>query len=360
MAQRVINELDLLCKLGSGVFGEVWRAEMKPHGIVAVKKIRRTVAERLGLSVWTEIRDHLLKEAESLKKAQHRHVVQVHSVHWDESSDHVYIVTELCDSSLADRINDGPLPIGDAFLFMSHILLGLNALHGQGMLHRDVKPSNVLILGADAKLADFGLATDELRNGYGTGISYAPHRAPETFRGGFTSTKTDIWAVGMTAYRMLNGDAWYAREMCRLGVFEEGEGEPDFSALCSPSFAPALTWMPHIPEAWRRFVKKALAFDSARRYTDASAMLTALQGMNLPDDVGWACVHKGQSICWKRVREGGRHELVVWNDWTSIDQSFEILTQSPDGTGRRVLRRGEGGQSQVLSDLSDFFCSRSK
>lgn len=359
MTQQVISEFELLRRLGEGFFGEVWHARMQPHGDVAVKRIRREVGEQLQLKAWPEIREHLLKEAENLKKAQHKHVVQVYSVHWDEREDYVYIVTELCDSSLADRIQEGPVTTYDGFLHMNHLLLGLGALHTQGMLHRDVKPSNILLKGADAKLADFGLATDELMNGYGDWNSYGPHRAPEIFEAGVTSTKTDIWATGVTAYRILNGDRWYTDEMLRLGIDWESDRARAVRTICAPRFASSLSWMPHIPDAWIRFVRKALARDSNKRHADASEMLSALLNMKRASGAGWTCLHSEDHIEWSRLKKGGRQEVVRWSGIYSDTQSCRVHTVGSSGERTRTILQGAGTRSQVLSELRDFFGSRS-
>ncbi len=168
-----LTDIELLAEIGRGQFGLVHRATMQPHGLVAAKEIDCAVmAKRLGTADWAILRDHLFAEAETLRKAAHAHVVSVFSVHYDGPKKHVYIITELCDGGLHAVIKNGPLPLTLVRKYVRHALLGLEALHGRGMIHRDLKPANILTIGSTAKLSDFGLVTDKLVAGYASQQGY--------------------------------------------------------------------------------------------------------------------------------------------------------------------------------------------
>ena len=185
----------------------------------------------------------------------------------------MYIITELCDAGLHASIKNGPLPLAVARKYVRHALLGLEALHVRGMVHRDLKPANILTTGdSAAKLSDFGLVTDKLVAGYASQQGYLEHLAPEVIVNARTSAKSGVWAMGLTIFRLLNGEPWYADVQAALGI---DWTRPYLAAIstgsnissCRRGSSPArLPWMPHVPDQWRRFVRKAMSDQLAKRY----------------------------------------------------------------------------------------------
>src|SRR5262245_42672307 len=99
-------------RLGSGGFGTVFTTDLSPYGEVAVKVIDRYDAEAtFGISDWADLKSHLFAEAENLRKAAHDHVVRVHGVACDAAEEEVYIFSELCDGSLQQAVEKGPLSL---------------------------------------------------------------------------------------------------------------------------------------------------------------------------------------------------------------------------------------------------------
>ncbi len=164
MPIEAIHEINPIKRLGAGFFGEVHEAEVRPFGRVAVKIIPcAKLAGYLNIppSDWPAIRDALFAEADSLNKGSHDNVVRVHGAHYDAAKDNGYIVVELCDGSVDAAIKAGPLSLELVRMYLGHALLGLEALHRRGMVHRDLKPPNLLLKGGACKLSDFGLVPTE-------------------------------------------------------------------------------------------------------------------------------------------------------------------------------------------------------
>jgi serine/threonine-protein kinase len=235
----------------------------------------------------------------------------------------------------------------------------------RGMIHRDLKPSNVLRKGRSFKLADFGLVTDELVKGYATRQGYTEHLAPETFDIGVTSTATDVWAMGMTTFRVLNGEPWYDECLSDLGV---DRNDPIAAAprleelVTSGTFPQKLRWMPHVPRAWRRFVNKALCLSTTSRYRTGGAMLSGMHGMRVPHGPSWECTYDAALIRWKRAR-GDRDEVVEWHRHSPRKHEYVAFTEPNTASGsRRTLEKSTGmlSRNAVMRALQDFFATRSE
>ena|GEM_PF-492741 len=351
-------------ELGRGHFGRVLEANVAPQGTVAVKVIDcEAMKDMLGVDSWSELKEHLFAEAINLSKAAHPNVVAVHAVQHSPNKTEVYIVTERCDGSLAKLAANGPVPLAIASVAIRHALMGLEALHLRGMVHRDLKPANVLRKDATFKLADFGLVTDDVVKGYASRQGYTEHLAPEAFEVDATSSSTDVWALGMTAFRVLNGEPWYAELRAKLGV---DPLDPVAAAavvedlVTSGGFTKRLRWMPHVPSKWRRFVNKALSYSPATRYRDGGAALSGLNRLQAPDAPSWDCDYSTAFVRWTRSREG-REEVIEWDRTAAT--AYVAFTRSTDGSGQnKTLKRSTTGakKNDVFRELQEFFETRNE
>ncbi len=360
----VISDIVLQKELGHGWFGTVHLAILPPHGTVAAKIIDcAETSARVGLTEWAELKEHIFAEANQLKKAESLHVVRVHGAHYDDKRNSIYIITEICDGSLGGRIESGPLPLADAHRLIRHTLIGLEAMHLRGMVHRDIKPNNILVKEGVGKLADFGLVSDRIVDSYASSGGYNDHLAPEVFAASRTSKRTDVWAMGMTIFRLLNGDPWYHEFRAGMGI--DNELDPSRQGrleelVMSGKLSSLLRWMPHVPAAWRRFVNKALHINQQRRYQDGGEMLSAISTLGLPDSPSWTCEHSDERIVWRRLKEQ-REQVVVWDRAHARRNSYEAYSQRPaDGAARSVLVKNSGPlpQRAAADGLYEVFRTR--
>jgi serine/threonine-protein kinase len=321
-------------KLGQGAFGEVYEATLRPFGGVAVKVVMPTLTLPNSFAQW---RDYLLGEADKLHAAEHPNVVRFLACSYDSSADRVFIATELCRGSVADEAGTDPVPLEVLHGYVRGALLGLECLHGRGMIHRDLKPGNILIdKQGTAKLGDFGLVSDRLLAGYGSGVGYCFHLAPEVLVNGTTSTKTDVWAMGMTVYRLLNGEAWWLEHLARQGI-APGDAVAIKTNVLKGKMARRISWMPHVPKRWRRFVCSALRDDSAQRFQDATSMLNAMSG--LPVSPSWLCSITPTNIRWQR--DAHRRNVVEWEGRSSNQHRVRKWSEPLPGAGGRARSFGE-------------------
>jgi len=230
----------LLEPVGSGGMGRVWlaRDEMLDRD-VAVKEF--VPPEWMNEEEQTRLRDRTLREARSAGRLNHPHVVRVYDVvHADGLP---WIVMEYVPSrSLHQVINeDGPYsPVATARIGLD-VLDALTAAHRAGVLHRDVKPHNVLI-GTDGRvvLTDFGLATfvdDGAVTGPGLVVGSPQYVSPERARDGASTVESDMWSLGATLYAAVEGRSPYARETAMatlMALATEEPGAPEKAGLLGP------------------------------------------------------------------------------------------------------------------------------
>jgi eukaryotic-like serine/threonine-protein kinase len=118
----------------------------------------------------------------------------------------------LPEGSVESKYAGRPLPLSVARRYICGVAWGLQYAHDLGYIHRDIKPANILIGKTGvAKLADFGLAIKSQATGAASPYGYMTQLAPEVFENDVINIATDIYALGVTAYRLVNGDAYLPR-----------------------------------------------------------------------------------------------------------------------------------------------------
>jgi serine/threonine protein kinase len=195
----------ILALLGRGGMGAVYLADDLALGRKVAIKV---LAEKFQGEM--EARDRFLREARALAGIDHPNVVRIHSLGTNDGK--TFIVMEYVDGeSLAHRIAKGPMDPNDALRVARQAAAGLAAAWAKGIVHRDVKPSNILLASSDhVRVADFGLAKPiEVDASFVTvtGIVLGtPHYiAPEQARGEAVDLRTDIYSLGVTLYEMATG-----------------------------------------------------------------------------------------------------------------------------------------------------------
>ena len=304
-------------EIGNGHFGVVHEGMDDIHGKVAIKIPRQHPGETDAK--WQARRAELLNEGQFLSRAKHANVVHVHKLVKHESSDDLLLVMEFCDGgSLQRPYEAGPMRSSLVHRYATDIALGLSALHERGMIHRDIKPGNILVdASGRAKLGDFGLVTDAMILGYADRAGYRDHLAPEVTLTSQTSVKTDIWAYGMTLYRLLHGHPWYSA------------GPRPRVLVPAGGFAKTLAWLPHISDRWRRLIRATLSDDKASRPT-IMQIQNALAA--IADDMDWDCVGDANACSWSATRNGRR--LGVQMNRTAGKFEWSASSSPAAGSGR--------------------------
>ena len=252
---------ELHALIGEGAFGRVYRGrDRRLARSVAVKVIKPWWAED---PVWVE---RFAREAQLLAQINDPGIVQIYDV--GEAPEGLYYVAELVDGeSLAERLRRGRLAPERAAVVAEQLCRALGCAHERGIVHRDVKPANILIgAGGDLKVGDFGVARAthaDAHAGASTVIGTPQYMSPEQARGEATTPASDVYGAGVVLYEMLAGHPPFAGEAAVLVALHHLRDAP-----------PPLPG--DVPRSLQAVVDRALAKQPADRYADGAQMARAL------------------------------------------------------------------------------------
>lgn len=253
-----IDKYQVIRPLGSGNFGQVFHVFDRALGTEKAIKVLLSADP-------SRFMQHL-EEAQILNKCQHKHIVAINEANIFPVNGTRRVVLDLeyiPEGSLESALSSRWVSMRSAVEYVRGALLGLEHAHGQGFLHRDVKPGNILLSPKTPKLSDFGLATDGGASLIGSAKGYRTHLPPECYNNGATSEKTDIFAMGVTLFRSLSNIADWRAIINAI---------PNLSNhMQTGNLVARLGFEDFIPDALRRIVRKACNADPAQRYPTARA-----------------------------------------------------------------------------------------
>lgn len=220
--------------VGRGGMGRVYRAEqLATHRTVAVKILDRGTTDPARLAVFH-------REAATVAQLEHPHVVPLYD-YGDTQGTQYLVFRFLTGGTVADRIRAGPIDVDTALRWFDDVAGALDAAHQRGIIHRDVKPSNLLLdESGNVYLGDFGIAAAALDlEGSAQGGS-AAYASPEQGRGGSADAASDVYSLAVTAFEMLTGSKPFQAETA-LGMLVRHMHDPVPSARAlQPNLPPAL------------------------------------------------------------------------------------------------------------------------
>jgi serine/threonine protein kinase len=255
MLGETISHYKIIEKLGEGGMGVVYRAlDMKLDREVAIKFLPP------HLSADTEATKRFIHEAKAASAIDHSHIGTIYEI--DETEDGItFIVMALYDGeTLRERMDRGGMSVEKSLEIASQIASGLSKAHQKDIVHRDVKPSNIIITSdGEAKLIDFGLAKlagrTKLTKDAST-LGTAAYMSPEQARGEEVDHRSDIFSLGVILYEMLAGEPPFKGEHEAALLYEIVHEEPK----------PASSIRPGLPEGAKKILSKCLAKDPTERY----------------------------------------------------------------------------------------------
>ena len=263
MIGTTVSHYEVLAKLGGGGMGVVYRARDTRLG--------RDVALKFlppHLLLDDEIRQRFVHEAQTASSLDHPSICTIYDV--DETDDgQIFIAMALYGGqTLRDRLSDGALPVDEALDYAIQLADGLATAHAAGVVHRDVKPANVMITEEGlAKLLDFGLAKDDQLQltEPGSSLGTIAYMSPEQARGGAVDGRSDVWALAVLTHEMLAGERPFrgAAEVLVKAILED-----------DPHPLPA-----EVPSDLSAILARALAKEREQRTPSMAALLDELRAL---------------------------------------------------------------------------------
>lgn len=316
---RQISHYRILELLGGGGAGEVWLAEdtrLEGHR-VAVKFLRHELAAS------PREKKRFLVEAKAASSLDHPNICRMHEI--DETDDgRLFLVMAYYDGgSLRDRLNKGGLTPPDAFRVAVQVAEGLAYAHRHGVVHRDIKPGNV-VFAADGfvRIVDFGLARlpgSTRITVSGSQLGTVAYMSPEQARGDDAGTQSDLWSLGVLLYESLTGTL----------PFRGGNPQSQIYSILNDDYVAARERNAQVPESCSRLVDRCLRKDPAQRFRSANEFLEDAFALSqeLGDD--WSLSSRTLAIRQSRTpRRLGRWAAVTvpivavagWFAWQWIEQ----------------------------------------
>jgi Tol biopolymer transport system component/tRNA A-37 threonylcarbamoyl transferase component Bud32 len=276
-----LGPYEIVTLIGAGGMGEVYKArDTRLDRSVAIKVLPREFADNAQLKLRFE------REAKTISQLTHPHICTLYDVGNDQGVE--YLVMELLEGeTLADRIERGPLPMRDVLRYGGEIAAALDRAHRGGVVHRDLKPGNVMITKSGAKLLDFGLAKGGAIS-FGSGsLDVAPdgatqqkaltqegtilgtfqYMAPEQLEGADADARTDIFALGVLLYEMATGRRAFSGKTKTSLI----------AAIVGSEPTPIREIQPLTPPAFEHVIAKCLAKDPDHRWQSASDVASELE-----------------------------------------------------------------------------------
>ena len=263
---RRVGKFELHELIGEGAMGVVWKA----YDSVIRRYVALKLLSRAGRS--TDAQERFMREARAAGALQHPNIVTIYDL--GDSDDQLFIAMELVDGrDLSSLIAlSEPLALERKLDIVIEVLQGLSYAHERGVIHRDVKPSNVRIASdGSVKIMDFGIARLQSADVTGSGaiVGTPTYMAPEQITNGAITPATDIFAVGCVLYELLAYHKPFGGETVHGVLYQVLTTDP----------RPLRTMAPSIPASLERVVGKALNKVPEERYETARQMQSALFGI---------------------------------------------------------------------------------
>jgi serine/threonine protein kinase len=377
-----LGPYEIVSPIGAGGMGEVYKAhDTRLDRTVAIKVLPEELSDN------AELRERFEREARAISSLNHPHICTLYDVGCEDGID--FLVMEYLEGeTLAERLRRGALRLDEALRYAIQIADALDNAHRHGVVHRDLKPGNIMLTEVGAILLDFGLARlrqlvrRSLDEGGGFGeagpslssistkvkpltekgaiLGTFQYMAPEQLEGLEADARSDVFAFGAVVYKMLSGKRAF-----------EGESQASLiAAILEREPTPLSSLQPMTPPALERTIRKALSKEPHRRWQDVGDFGSELQWISeggglavlrepsrsrqaLPFAIGAivGVLVSGLAV-WSMMRPGPplvTHSTLLLPSMP--ERGSSPLALSPDGTRVVYATAGEGIYLRVLNDL---------
>jgi eukaryotic-like serine/threonine-protein kinase len=262
---ELLGRYRIVRRLGQGGMGVVYLAhDERLDRLVALKLLPRP------LSLDDTARRRFEEEARAASALDHPHIATVYEI-GEAAGGRVFLAMGYYEGeTLRQKLERGPLPTADSVALAIQIGEGLAAAHARGIVHRDVKPANVIVTpDGVARIVDFGIAkiAGSVLTQTGATLGTVAYMSPEQTRGERVDARTDLWSLGVLLYEMLTGVRPFRAENEQALIYAIRHDEPE----------PIRSLRPGVPPTLARIVERCLWKDPAERCADTKALLADLR-----------------------------------------------------------------------------------
>jgi tetratricopeptide (TPR) repeat protein len=306
---KTIGSYIIVARAGRGGMGVVYQAKDT--------KLGRTVALKFLPAEWSHDEDarlRFVREAQAASATNHPNICTIHDIETAPDGQLFIVMAYYDGQTLKQRLTAGPLAVDEALDIATQIADGLAKAHAQGVVHRDLKPGNVMLTEDGVRIVDFGLATfaDALKlTAEHSTLGTAAYMSPEQVRGLSADARSDVWAVGVMLYEMLTGHV----------PFQGSHPEAIAYAVRHEMPAQIRASRPDVGEAVEQLVFRAMHKEPSVRFADGRALARALRqvrGYSLPLDL------RTQSVA-VQAAPAPRREDRRWRTWLPVAASLVAI-----------------------------------
>ena len=271
MKPKKLGRFEVVAELGRGAMGVVYKGmDPRIERPVALKTLHFDTLK--GEDDGLQARERFLVEARATGQLSHPNILTIYDA--GEEGDTAYIAMEFLDGgSLEDKMEEGKFKdYNEIFDIACQVALGLDHAHSKGIVHRDVKPANIMMVeGTIPKIADFGLArfSDSNLTTTGTVLGTPNYMAPEQIRGRRIDGRADLFALGVMLYELLTGEKPFAGDSITAVIYRVVNDDP----------IPPRQLNMDLPKGIDEFMAKALAKDPADRFQTGREFAEALKAL---------------------------------------------------------------------------------
>lgn len=311
---------EILSIVGRGNCSVVYKVRhiSPPYGDAALKVL-------INKHSHEDIVDKLRKEALAMVSSRHKYVIRLDDFRSIDSL--CYLCMEYApegDLRAYTQRRGGKLTPPQAELFFNQMLEALTFIHNSEIIHRDIKPDNILVINdQEARLADFGISVlpgekssvEELQHGVGT----MDYMAPEVFQAEFCNQQTDVYCLGVTFYELLSGEQPFSN-IPLANILEARKDE---------NILPISALVPDVPPYFGDVIMKAMAFNASDRFTSAAEMLNAFLTEKFKNSSPINVVDQGLSL----DKEPALVEEAVENATEDLQEDTSTYSTATDAEG---------------------------
>jgi eukaryotic-like serine/threonine-protein kinase len=266
-ANKRIGDYQILDELGSGGMGRVWRVRnVITDRVEAMKVLLPDLAGRQELAA------RFQREIKLMASLNHPNIAALRTAFTADNQ--LYMVMEYVEgTTLADKIEKGPIPVNDAVNYISQVLSAVSYAHQQHIIHRDIKPANMMLTPQGVvKLMDFGIARageERSLTMTGTTMGSLSYMSPEQVKGEATDARSDLYSVGVSLYEFVTGQR----------PFTASSDYSIMAAHVKEAPKPPVDLHPGLPASLNEIILMSIAKDPAQRFQTADAFRNALSSV---------------------------------------------------------------------------------